>query len=140
MGTLAFTPHAYPEPAQLQNIDGHEISLQSLQGKWIYINYWASWCAPCLHEIPEINRFYQQYKHKNIAVFGVNYDGLASDEQQTLIQKYQLAYPSLGIDPAELLHLGDIKGIPVTFIISPNGKLFDIKYGEQTINTLSAYL
>jgi thiol-disulfide isomerase/thioredoxin len=136
---VAITPLHARTPT-LQNIDGDEFTFSSLKGKWVYINYWASWCAPCLHEIPEINRFYQQYKTKNIAVFGVNYDGLSSDEQRTLIQKYQLAYPSLGLDPADTLKLGDIKGVPVTFIFNPDGQLFDIKYGEQTIKSLSAYL
>ncbi|MDF1677463.1 MAG: TlpA disulfide reductase family protein [Legionellaceae bacterium] len=136
---LSITPLHARTPT-LQSIDGDEFTLKSLKGKWVYINYWASWCAPCLHEIPEINRFYEQNKHKNIAVFGVNYDGLSSDEQRSLIQKYQLAYPSLGLDPADALKLGDIKGVPVTFIFSPSGKLFDVKYGEQTIKSLSAYL
>ncbi len=124
----------------LQDIDGAEFTLKSLKGKWVYINYWASWCAPCLHEIPELNQFYQKYKNKNIAVFGVNYDGLSKEEQRPLIKKYQLAYPSLGIDPADALKLGDIKGVPVTFVFNPEGKLFDIKYGEQTTESLSAYL
>ena len=139
-GLLVSIPSPYARSPMLQSIDGQEFTLRSLKGKWVYINYWASWCAPCLHEIPEINRFYQQYKAKNIAVFGVNYDGLPSDEQRPLIQKYQLAYPSLGIDPADALKLGDIKGVPVTFVFNPDGKLFDIKYGEQTIKSLSAYL
>ncbi len=134
------TPSLYAHTPTLQSIDGHEFTLKSLKGKWVYINYWASWCAPCLHEIPEINRFYEQNKHKNIAVFGVNYDGLSLDEQRSLIEKYQLAYPSLGLDPADALKIGDIKGVPVTFIFNPSGKLFDIKYGEQTVKSLSAYL
>ena len=123
----------------LETIDGKKIKFTSLKGKWVYINYWASWCTPCLHEIPEINHFYRKYKHQNIAVFGVNYDGVAVSEQRPLIQQYQLDYPSLGIDPADALKLGDIKGVPVTFIFNPEGKLFDIKYGEQTIKSLSAY-
>ncbi|MCH9756546.1 MAG: TlpA family protein disulfide reductase [Gammaproteobacteria bacterium] len=140
LGLLCALSNVHAYTPTLQNIDGHEITLKSLKGKWVYINYWASWCAPCLHEIPEINRFYQQYKTKNIAIFGVNYDGLSSDEQRPLIEKYQLNYPSLGIDPADALKLGDIRGVPVTFVFNPEGKLFDIKYGEQTVKSLSAYL
>lgn len=137
---LVSITHLHARTPILQDINGDEFTFKSLKGKWVYINYWASWCAPCLHEIPEINRFYQQNKTKNIAVFGVNYDGLPSNEQRTLIQKYQLTYPSLGLDPADALKLGDIKGVPVTFIFNPDGQLFDIKYGEQTSKSLSAYL
>ncbi|MDX2345984.1 MAG: TlpA disulfide reductase family protein [Legionella sp.] len=140
MSMLLFISSVHADTPTLQTIDGEDIPFKSLKGKWVYINYWASWCTPCLHEIPEINLFYQQYKNKNIAVFGVNYDGLTVSEQRPLIQTYQLDYPSLGIDPADTLKLGDIKGVPVTFIFNPEGKLFDVKYGEQTLKTLSAYL
>lgn len=124
----------------LQNIDGQDIPFESLKGKWVFINYWASWCAPCLHEIPEINRFYEENKSNDVAVFGVNFDGLPLDEQRPLIKQYQLRYPSLGIDPADALKLGDIRGVPVTFVFNPEGKLFAINYGEQTAESLRAYL
>jgi len=57
---------------------GDNISFSSLKGKWVYIHYWANWCQPCLEEIAAFNQFYDRYQHKNIAVFGVNYDGLQS--------------------------------------------------------------
>jgi thiol-disulfide isomerase/thioredoxin len=139
LSLLLFVSNIHAQAPTLQTIDGHEIAFKSLKGKWVYINYWATWCTPCLHEIPEINRFYQRYKNQPIAVFGVNYDGITLNEQRPLIQKHQLAYPSLSIDPAEALKLGDIKGVPVTFIFNPEGQLFDIKYGEQTLKSLSAY-
>ena len=55
---------------------GDNLIFSSLKGKWVYINYWANWCQPCLEEIAAFNQFYDKYKNKNIAVFGVNYDGL----------------------------------------------------------------
>lgn len=138
--SLLFSVNATARSPMLQNMDGGDIPFESLKGKWVFINYWASWCTPCLHEIPELNRFYQENKHKNIAMFGVNFDGLPEEQQKPLIKEYKLSYPSLSTDPADALGLGDIKGVPVTFVFNPEGKLFAVNYGEQTLETLSAYL
>lgn len=119
---------------------GENLSFSSLQGKWVYINYWANWCQPCLDEISEFNQFYDAYKNKNVAVFGVNYDGLSINEQLTLIKQANLHYPSLTTDPAEVLKLGDIRAVPVTFIFNPEGKLHDVRYGKQTMDSLSSVL
>lgn len=119
---------------------GDDLTFSSLRGKWVYINYWANWCQPCLEEIAAFNQFYDRYKHKNIAVFGVNYDGLPVDEQMALIQQADLHYPSLTTDPAVVLKLGDIRAVPVTFIFDPTGKLHDVRYGKQTLESLSDVL
>ena len=119
---------------------GETLTLSSLHGKWVYINYWANWCQPCLDEISAFNQFYDAYKNKNIAVFGVNYDGLPINEQLALIKHVGLHYPSLTTDPAEALALGDIRAVPVTFIFNPEGKLHDVRYGKQTTESLSDML
>lgn len=116
---------------------GKNIAFSSLQGKWVYINYWANWCQPCLDEISAFNQFYDENKNKNIAVFGVNYDGLPIREQLALIKKVGLHYPSLTTDPSDALKLGEIRAVPVTFIFNPEGKLHDVRYGKQTVASLS---
>ena len=116
------------------------LAFSSLKGKWVYINYWANWCQPCLDEISAFNQFYDAYKNKNVVVFGVNYDGLPINEQIALINQAGLHYPSLTTDPAEALRLGDIRAVPVTFIFSPEGKLHDVRYGKQTLKSLSDVL
>lgn len=117
-----------------------EASIGKLKGKWVYINYWANWCQPCLEEIAAFNQFYDAYKNKNVAVFGVNYDGLSIHEQIALIKQADLHYPSLTTDPAEALQLGEIRAVPVTFIFNPAGKLHDVRYGKQTMASLSNVL
>jgi len=119
---------------------GNNLAFSSLKGKWVYINYWANWCQPCLEEIAAFNQFYEKYKNKNIAIFGVNYDGLPISEQMALIKQADLHYPSLTTDPAAVLKLGDIRAVPVTFIFDPTGKLHDVRYGKQTLESLSDVL
>ncbi len=122
--------------AILQGIDGKKIPFSSLNGQWVLINYWASWCQPCLDEIPELNRFYKQTKANNVALFAVNYDALPVNKQKALINAFDIRYPTLK-DPATPLQLGDIKGVPVTFVFNPQGQLTNTLYGAQTVQSLN---
>lgn len=124
----------------LKDIDSHRIPFSSLKGQWIVINYWASWCEPCLHEIKELNHVYRHYKTSNVILFGVNAEGLPRFEQKKLIQQYNIDYPSLVEDPATYLNLGEIQGVPITFIFNPMGTLEATLYGQVTFRQLSRYL
>lgn len=120
----------------LQTLEGDDITLSSLKGKWVFINYWASWCGPCLDEIHELNRFYKENKAGNVAIFAVNYDALPLYEQQRLIKKFNIQYPGLKHNTARALHLGPISVVPVTFVLNPEGKLSTTLYGGQTAASL----
>ena len=122
----------------LHDLSEKLIPFSSLKGKWVMINYWASWCEACLEEIPTLNQFYAENKHK-LSVFAVNYDAQTTLIQQQLIKKYHIAYPSLQVDPADALKLGDIRGVPVTFVFDPNGQLNDTLYGGQTMQSLNQF-
>lgn len=126
---------SYSSPVILSDIQGQKIPFTSLKGKWVLINYWASWCQPCLNEIKELNHFYKQNKDK-IALFAVNFDLLPLQNQMALIRKYKINYPSLRTDPSEALNLGDIQGVPATFVFDPEGNLHTTLYGEQTMASL----
>ncbi len=122
----------------LQDMQGVKIPFSSLQGKWVFINYWASWCKPCLDEIPELNQFYEQNKPGgNIAMYSVNYDALSLDAQKILLKQLDIRYPALAQNPADSLQLGNINGVPVTFVFNPQGDLADTLYGGQTVRSLS---
>ncbi|MCA0402376.1 MAG: TlpA family protein disulfide reductase [Proteobacteria bacterium] len=120
----------------LHPLAGKPISFNSLKGKWIFINYWASWCQPCLDEIKELNRFYES-KKDDVALFAVNYDKQSLPILNGLIRKYKITYPSLRIDPASDLNLGDIQGVPATFVFNKEGKLVNILYGAQNLKSLN---
>ena len=131
---LSFAGHG---ELALKPFDAQPISLASLQGKWVFINYWASWCEPCLQEIPELNKFYEQHQSKDIALYAVNYDAVSTAIQRQLTEQYGIQYPALEQDPAQSLALGDIRGVPVTFVFNPQGTLVQTLYGGQTVSGLS---
>ncbi|WP_370272418.1 TlpA disulfide reductase family protein [Legionella sp. km535] len=121
----------------LKDLQGQSTPFSKLKGKWVFINYWAGWCQTCLDEIPEFNRFYQQHKNNPIALYAVNFDALPLFEQKNLIRRFNINYPSLLNDPATDLRLGDISGVPVTFIFNPKGQLVKTLYGGQSVNSLN---
>lgn len=122
--------------ADLIDFSGKSISTESLKGQWVFINYWASWCEPCVEEIATLNTFYQHYKDKGVQLYAVNFDGVDDTQQKKLVKKYKLQYPSLKADSVSALNLGEIRAVPMTFVIKPNGELKTILYGKQTINSL----
>ena len=124
----------------LQDMKGHKFSFSDLQGKWVLINYWASWCQACINEISELNHFYKKNKNNNIALYAVNYDALPYDMQQQLIEQFNIQYPSLQQDPGRSLRLGHIRGVPVTFVFNPQGQLSSTLYGSQTAESLNNVL
>jgi thiol-disulfide isomerase/thioredoxin len=89
----------------LTTIEGKTWRFSDYQGKWIVVNYWASWCKPCITEVPALNAFYQEYKDRDVVVLGVNYDFASGEETQKLSQTYQISYPVLAseYDPREQL-------------------------------------
>src|SRR5690554_7553632 len=67
---------------QWRDHQGEAVARTGLQGNWVVVNYWAEWCAPCLHELPEFNRL--AAARPDIRVFGVNYDGVSGEELREL--------------------------------------------------------
>lgn len=130
---VIFSSHA---DVLLRDTHGKSTLFSSLQGKWVIINYWAKWCPACLDEIPELNRFYTKHQKDAVAVYAFNYDDLPIYEQKDLIQRLQIKYPNLLRNPADELHLGDIIGLPATFIFNPQGQLVKRLYGEQSMRSL----
>ena len=117
--------------------DGSSGRFENLQGRWILINYWASWCEPCIKEIPELNEFAKQHGDR-AAVFAVNFDGVQGAQLQEQVAKLKFAVPVLLADPAARFGYARPQALPSTFVIDPQGKLKEVLQGEQTVASLRA--
>jgi peroxiredoxin len=113
-------------------LSGDSYKWQEFDDKWVVINYFAEWCAPCLKEIPELNDFsVYATEHQDLALFGISYDQV--NEQQLIIlrDKYGIDFELIKSVDSKMPN-GRPKSLPATFLISPNGEVFKQLLGEQT--------
>jgi len=118
------------EEARLHDLSGTERSLDEFHGKWIVVNYWATWCAPCIEEIPELNALYEAHKLKDLVVIGINSEGLSPSLLKIFMEEQSVVYPVWMADPYSEPWPGPVIGIPTTFLISPQGKVVAKQAGK----------
>ncbi|MCW8108121.1 TlpA family protein disulfide reductase [Alteromonas ponticola] len=117
--------------ADFKTVDGKEYRWQHLEGKWVVLNYFAKWCAPCLRELPELNRFADSVD-EDVKLFGVNYDPMPTPEIQALIREFKIQFPVIPNEVDNKLPTQTPGYLPATFIIAPNGDVAATLFGEQT--------
>lgn len=121
------------------DLNGHNHLLSDYQGKWVLVNYWATYCPPCRAEIPDIERFIADNKDK-ITVLGMDAGG--SDKQSILAfqDELDISYPLFPTQPSTLQSFGTIVGIPTSYVINPKGEIVDKFVGIITYNDLDYYV
>lgn len=106
---------------QLVDIEGNNHSLAEFKGKVIFINFWATWCGPCVGEMPEIQKFYDKFKNNNNVVFIL----ASQDDLQTMknfMQKKDYNFPVYTVASQTPENLAS-RSIPTSFLINKNGEI-----------------
>lgn len=126
------------QKSDLVYADGREASFAQWEGRWVLINYWAEWCAPCRKEIPELNELHHERRTTGTVIVGVNYDGLVGEALTTLISQMDIEFPVLVADPRMRWEQPNPPVLPTTFLIDPDGNLAEVLVGPQTLDSLRA--
>jgi peroxiredoxin len=118
----------------LQTIDGQTVQLSSLRGKSVVINYWVTWCVPCMTELPALDSIFQDYQDQGIMILSVN--GIEQDELTKVnetVNSMALTYPVL-LDKGDLLKQKYWIGgfVPTTFFIDDQGIIREILLGSAS--------
>lgn len=127
----------------LPSPDGKTITLSSLKGKVVLVDFWASWCAPCRRETPNVVKAYAKYKNKGFEIYGVSLDQ-EKDRWVEAIQKDNMTWlhvSELKQWESEVVRTFSIKGIPFTLLIDREGKIIAKNLrGEELENKLAEVL
>ena len=113
---------------QLYNLEGKAVSLSGLQGKPVMLNFWATWCGPCVHEMPDLQEVHEEWSSKGLELLAVNIRGNTSQVTQFL-QSHKLSLPVLLDIKSDVARNYNIRGIPTTFFIDKDGIIQDVKVG-----------
>ncbi|MFA7096124.1 MAG: TlpA disulfide reductase family protein [Gammaproteobacteria bacterium] len=115
----------------LTDVSGAKHRLSDYRGKWVVVNYWATWCPPCLVELPVLVRFHERHKDRDAVVLGVNLEGKEAAELHGFIAENFITFPVLLGKPGEELPW-PVPGLPTTYIVSPEGKVAARHIGPLT--------
>ena len=123
----------------LPDLDGRPQAIAQWRDKILVVNYWASWCAPCVEEIPAFSRLQRQYAAQGVQFVGIGIDNV--ENMQAFVKATPISYPLLVADPAASQMPGlQIKGLPYTLVIGPDGRVQGSRLGRLDESRLNSIL
>ena len=126
----------------LTDTDGSVFTEKNTRGKYLVVNFWATWCTPCLKEIPAFVEFYNQNSN-HVEILGLDYEPVNLPVINEFVERFSINYPIIlytDTNDSEYSKFGEIVGMPTTLIYSPDGELIRTFMGEVTIEDLNKYI
>ncbi|QJR79376.1 TlpA family protein disulfide reductase [Alteromonas pelagimontana] len=115
----------------IQTLHGERYRWQALEGKWVIVNYFAQWCAPCLRELPELNSLNQSLP-EDVVLLGINFDPMTETQARAMAEKHNISFDVIIADNQTSMPMTTPQYLPATYIINPKGQVAIKLAGEQT--------
>ena len=113
------------------DLDGKMVSLADFRGKAVLLNIWATWCAPCVAEMPSMQKLYQELKDEGFEILAVSVDESGAEAVKPFMEKHKLGFPVLLDTKGDIKALYQATGIPESFIIDKNGMIVEKIIGPR---------
>ena len=126
----------------LTDTEGSVFTEKNTRGKYLVVNFWATWCTPCLKEIPAFVEFYNKNSN-HVEILGLDYEPVNLPVINEFVERFSINYPIIlytDTNDSEYSKFGEIVGMPTTLIYSPDGELIRTFMGEVTIEDLDKYI
>ena len=130
MGILK-TPHiSQPVEIQLKDVYGNMIRLADFRGKVVFLNFWATWCPPCIIEMPSMEKLHRRYKDKNFAMVAINLQ--ETDAQvKSFFEKFKLSFTALLDSDGEVATWFGVGSLPTTIVLDKEGRIIGSALGPR---------
>ena len=128
-----------PVDFSLQQLGGGEVSLSDYRGQWVVVNYWATWCTPCLKEIPDLSELHQE--RSDLTVLGLAFEDLEDSDFDEFLEDFEVSYPILKVDvyqPPE--PFGAPRALPTTIILDKQGRAVKAFLGPVTREAIEGFI
>lgn len=125
---------------KLKGVDGSIQDLSDFKGSWVVVNYWATWCLPCIEEMPELQSFHDAYEKRGAIVIGINTERVSKEQLLGFLDNFFITYPIFTSPPIQESTLGNIPGLPTTFLVSPQGEVVARQVGGVTREMIEKFI
>ena len=112
--------------------------LQDYKGKWVLVNFWATWCPPCLEEMPDLQKLHE--KRKDVVVIGIAMEYKDPKYVLSFADDLLVTFPIVLGDSKIAAQIGRIDGLPTTYLYNPQGKLAAHNVGALTYQSVERYI
>jgi thiol-disulfide isomerase/thioredoxin len=136
---LLISTHAVSGEFLFKDMAGKEQRLSDYKGKWVLVNFWATWCPPCLDEMPDLVDMHNARKDRDFVVIGVAMSS-GRDAVISLVEQLDVSYPIVMGDNQMAAQVGKVPALPTSYLYDPTGKLVSYQTGAITREAIENYI
>jgi thiol-disulfide isomerase/thioredoxin len=122
----------------MQDMQGKTQRLSDYRGKWVLVNFWATWCPPCQKEIPDLISL--QNSHKDLVVIGIAMEYASGKLVADFAKKHGINYPIVLGNSKIVRQIGELEALPTSYLYSPTGEQVAYQAGAVTRESIESFI
>lgn len=123
----------------LQDMEGNQHKLSDYKGQGVFLNFWGTWCEPCVEEMPAMDRQYKQFEEQGVQVLAVNI-AQSDFEVQSFVDRFKLSFPVVIDKSKSVMTAYNIRPLPTTILVNPEGEIERIVTGEMSEQDIQGFM